>query len=137
MRSEMIFFSKSPEMKKYFKLVKQIYDNPKMKVEEIGEVTPDEFAFNIASAITGINPHKENYSPIFWDYLHKKHKMIRSQIFEEFKGYSIGGNVTNDNQKAIYNDLSSAYYKKLGLQFPFKLSKHNDKKNYLHNRKNI
>lgn len=106
LRSEFMYFEKSPETKKLFSLVKKIYAQPLTRPTKIGESLPDEYAFNIATSIMGMPPHSEQYSPVFWDFK----RMIKRQtpvdehtIMSQYYAYSVGGNETQPDQKSFYN----------------------------------
>jgi len=119
LRSEMIYFEKSTETKKLFALVKKIYDSPKTRTVAIGGAVPDEYAFNIATSTLGIYPHQENFDPIFWDFKRgamKEQPQPLSTIMSTKWAYSVGGKVTSDQQKDIYNNQIKAALNAAKLQ---------------------
>lgn len=128
LRSEFLYFEKSPKIKKLFTLVKQVYDNPLTRSIKIGEALPDEYAFNIATSILGYQ--FDAWSPIYWEYKRQvMNKPIESEfvLFNNYYAFSVGGNVTVDWQKSIYNRHISGSMGNLGLShLVFKL---NDKMN--------
>jgi hypothetical protein len=134
MRSEFIFFTKCKENKAFFSLAKKIYDKPKTFLEQIGGQTPDEYGFNIAGCILKHYPHRDNYSPVYWEYLHGKLRLQKGNIHSNYFAYSIGGMQCSDRQKEHYNSLANAYYRHLGLSFPYKVK---DKRKYLAERQKL
>jgi len=134
MRSELIYFKKSDENKTYFNLVKKIYDNPRIDLIQLGEGTPDEYAYNIASCILHQYPHEDNYCPLYWHYMHKDQRKEISQITREYYAISIGGNVIPVKVQDWYNSLAQMFFKRLGIQHPYKAR---GKWEYLNNRKKL
>lgn len=106
LRSEMIYFEKSPEIKKLFTLAKKVYDNPLTRPTSIGGALPDEYAFNIASSIMGIHPHDDQFYPIYWEFkraVMRKPPVDQFEIMAKYWAYSVGGNETTLDQKNLYN----------------------------------
>jgi hypothetical protein len=134
MRSEFIYFKKSAANKKYFDLVNQIYDGPKVKTAIIGGCLPDEFAFNIAGCILHHYPHQDLFSPVFWNYMHAELRKEGETVYDNFYAYSIGGNVTQRGQKNAYNNLVKYYFRQSGLTLPWALI---DKRSFLTERVKI
>jgi alpha-N-acetylglucosamine transferase len=118
-RSEFIYFRKCKEVKKYFDTAKKIYEKPKVITASYsGGSVPDEFAFNVAGALTGIYPHAENWTPVYWAWEHDKKKLKRHDIIAQYYGYSLGGNRNLTEQAKFYNDLANFHAKKAGLKYP-------------------
>lgn len=115
-RSEYIYFKKTKEVEKYFKLARTIYDNPKMNAIKFGDVLPDEIAFDTASAIMKFYPEKNNYSPIYWDYLYAFMRLERSDLYKKYYAYSMGGKLVREVQRVLYNDLVKHYHKQYGTK---------------------
>lgn len=130
MRSELIYFIKSKENKKYFDLVKKIYADPKVKYTSISKKVPDELAFNIASALLHHYPHSDNFCPIYWWFQHGRSPNL-SKLFHQYYGYSIGGNHLPLKELDDVNSLVKFYSREKGV-LPFTIK---NKKDYIKERK--
>lgn len=108
-RSEFIYFKKTVKVKEYFSLSRKIYDHIKVDSLRFGDILPDEIAFGIASAILKFYPHKNNYSPIYWDYLYKFMGLNTQELYKNYYGYSMGGRQVTDTQQDFYNGLAKYY----------------------------
>ncbi len=134
--SEFVYFKKSKEVKKYFDAAIKVYEENKIKTATrfSGATMADELAFQCAAIITGIYPHKENWTPNFW--FDRDHANSRKMPYElkNYVTYSIGGNSIPTNVKNNYNILAKHYFAKLGLSNPYQVV---DKKQFLPERKLI
>lgn len=132
--SEFIYFKKSSTAKTFFDAAKKVYNEDKIKsAHRFASATmADELAFQTASIITGIYPHKEDWLPNFW--YDRNHDLARKQPYQltNFITYSIGGRVTPKHVKDNYNILAKAYFAKLGLSHPYQAV---DKRLFLPERK--
>lgn len=117
--SEFIYFKRTDKNKEYFELVKEIFENPRVKAKTFDGDIPDEMAFDIASAVLGRYPHKDNYVPIFWYAVDKS--MAWSDLMREYNGYSIGGNVLPSSVRIRYEQLTKAHSVNLKLPYNFKV----------------
>lgn len=108
-RSEFIYFKKNKQSKKIFNLAQRVYKYPKALPLKMGEKIPDEYAFNIAGLLLGIEPHEFNYCPIFWEFLHGRQRLPESELYQRYYGYSMGGSMNVDRQKNFYNELLKYY----------------------------
>lgn len=121
--SEFIYFKRSDDNEKYFKLVRDIFDNPLIPGKLFNGDLPDEFAFDIASAILGKYPHQDNWVPIYWFAVDNK-KLETNDIIKQYYGISIGGaDVPNKFLKGsspspagLYDRISEFYSVRLGLK---------------------
>lgn len=140
--SEFIYFKRSDENKKYFDLVREVFDSPKVNTvihnkgkkiaDNFGGDLPDELAFDIASAVLKKYPHKENFVPVFWFAADKKADM--SRLSKDYYGYSIGGNSLPVPVMHKYTGLCRYYAKQLGLPFHYSVQ---SKRQWLPERKKI
>lgn len=105
-RSQMIYFKKNDTMSNFFDVVKDIFNNPKIKGFKFDGYLPDEMAFNIATGITGVKPHKSPYFVIYWEKT--DNTMSWSDVVKSFFGYSIGGNYISNKASTIYHNLAKA-----------------------------
>ena len=140
--SEFVYFKKCDAIKKYFTKVKQVFDRPKVKGMHFdGARIADELAFQIASMLTGIYPHQDNFFPDYWwgrDQKNSESFLFTYQLAEKYHLYSIGGNITPPHIAANYNKLVKFYYQKAGLTGPWLLIGDNqNKKNYIPGRQTI
>lgn len=128
---EFIYFTKSRKAELYFDIVKEVYAHPKVSCQEFsnGSMT-DELAYQIACMLTGIYPHRDNYTPVFNHFLELKEfdYWHPYQLPEIFYAYSIGGNATNRWTKNGYDLLARHYFHRLGLAGPYLAS---NKKSFL------
>jgi len=115
-RSQFIYFKKCDEIKAYFDTVKDIFENPKIKGALFDNDLPDEFAFNIATGIHGIKPHKDNYIVIYW--MKSDGKSDWQSIVRNYIGISIGGNYLSKKESDTYHNLMKA---QAGTQPYFKI----------------
>lgn len=138
-RSEFIYFKKNQANEKYFELAKDIYDNPRVDVIPFANGLPDEFAFNVSGRILHHYPHKDNFSPIFWEFLHKPQRPSPDleNVYDKYYAYSIGGNVRDEQERDFYNNHVKYYFKRAGLPIAFLLTKSNDKKDILREREKL
>jgi hypothetical protein len=134
--SEIMWFKKSKDVKKYFDKAKSIYENPKVKTLEFGgSQMADELAFMIASSITGMFPHQDKWQPIFWHHKQPgKKNLAPYQLAQDFWAYSMGGNGHPTNIIANYNSLVNHYCNILGFSNSYLWK---DKKTYLNTRVKI
>lgn len=121
--SEFIYFKKTDANKRYFKKVKEVFDNPKVntviyakgkKISDsfAGDI-PDELAFDIASAVLEHYPHQVNFVPIYW--FATDGKKNDSEIMKNYFGYSIGGSICPPQVLKKYFDMTRFYSKDAGV----------------------
>lgn len=129
--SELVYFKKSPSVKSYFEAAKKVYEDNKIKsaVKFSAAAMADELAFQCAAMITGMYPHKENWTPNFWyDRATGLEKQKYPYQLSGYITYSIGGNQIPQRVKDNYNILAKHYFAKLGLSNPYQVE---DKRNFL------
>lgn len=134
LHSEFFYFKKTKEVKNYFKTAQKAFDADKIKsAHKFGGATmADELAFNIASMITGIYPHKKDWLPNFWSERDSKNAGKYPYQLKEYITYSIGGHISKEFVKKNYNNLAAYYFSKLKLQKPYQAK---DKRSFLPERK--
>jgi len=118
--SEFVYFKKSKEVKAYFDAARKVYADGKIKsATRFSNATmADELAFQVASVITGIYPHKENWLPNFWYDRNNREASKYPYQLTNYITYSIGGKTTPQRKKDNYNNLAKFYFAKLGLSAP-------------------
>ena len=136
--SEFVYFKKCARVKRYFDKVKAVFDKPRVKGTSFGGARiADELAFQIASMVTGIYPHKDNFLPTFWwgrAVGTTQFYQYPYQFDDSFFGYSIGGKITPDWIAKNYNNLVGYYFKQAKLTNPWFAK---DKQKFIKNRQNI
>ena len=122
MRTEIIYFIRSEKMENFFEMVKTIYENPKTETVEFGGSVPDEYAFNIAAAITETLPYRENWQPAYWRALKLGERIpTLADLYTDYVVLSTGGLRQRPEIERIYNNIAAAAHKKMRMQYLFKL----------------
>jgi hypothetical protein len=123
LHSEFIYWKQNEKLAAYFETVKEVFENPQIKMKHVfdGDI-PDEFPFAMAMIKHRMYPHQCPYVPLYW-YLTdaKKIGTSKEMILQNHTGYSVGGNATPPAVRKTYDRLAAAYFKKLGLQYPYKI----------------
>lgn len=132
LQSEMIYFKKTDSNLTFFEVAKQVYDHPLVNVTVFAGFIPDEFAFSVAAAMCGIEPHQTPYYPTYWHPVHKRSD--RETLFDRHYVLSVGGAFQSDYFKKLYDQLAAVAFRKLGLETPFKYI---NKRSWLPERKSI
>lgn len=132
-RSEFLYFEKGKVAQKIFADAAKVYKNPKVDVKLFAAHVPDEFAFNIALCMNGIEPHKYKWTPAFWHRMHGEGRDLPSIMYEHYL-LSVGGNYASGIMKDCYNKVCMAAHRKSGLQYLFTLQ---SKKSILAERKKM
>ncbi len=131
--SEFIYWRRDKTIEEFFKVAQQVYVDPQIEYKRFGTHLPDELAFEIAIIKTGIELHASPFVPFYWEQAEKRALNVQ-QMYKEYYGYSLGGNVNTGQVANIYNNLANHYNKKLGINgyFPAK-----DKRSWLPERKTL
>lgn len=133
--SELIYFEKGEETKKYFIEVKNQYATSIIRGKEFAGGMADELAYILASMKLRFFPHKLNWTPIFWHFRDKEDTALQTwQLSAKYYGMSLGGNSTPAYIKAQYDNLVSYYAQVMQITKPYRAV---DKRMYLSNRENI
>lgn len=118
--SEFIYFKKNENTKRFFDSAKDFYDNPGASFTRFGGCMADELAFGMACLKTGIYPHSDRFTPIYWCQGERRPvKKIDTFIIENYYGYSMGHAYNYPEQKAFYNNVMQYYYNKQGRRDHF------------------
>lgn len=116
---EWFYFKKDETAKAFFEVAQGIFNTPPtIKVSTfIGQQVPDELAFAIAIAKTGLHPHENYYRPTSWN-IKSKHLpffMIRDKCYS----LCMGGSINRMDLVKHYNMWSSIIYKQMGIPDPY------------------
>jgi hypothetical protein len=121
-RSEMMYFTKSANVKKMFALARKIYKNPRLKsLKRFGSQVPDELALNIACALTDMHPHRYKWSPSFWPKLHGENVRNIEEIYNSYYLLSAGSHVPTPTTRRLYEGIVGSAAHKLGKLQTFPL----------------
>lgn len=132
LRSEFMYFQKNDANKEFFKLAKKIYENPRLDIKVFGGGLPDEYALNVAACILHHYPVQDNYSPIYWHFVHGRlDSQKRSDILSKYYAVSIGGYRIPEEIKSFYNGLVDYHFMASGISGGWKAR---DKKAFLSER---
>lgn len=121
LHAELIYFTKSAANKAYFEKVREVYSNPIAPPKPFAGGIADEYAFAIASVLTGHYPHQTPFMMVYWYKMDGRTTASLSGITESYWAYSAGGNVYPPKMIEQYNILAQAYAKGVGVQYPWKL----------------
>jgi hypothetical protein len=134
LHSEFVYFKRNAKMRAFFSTAQSVFENPKVKVKTFGQDIPDEFGFAIAMLKHKMYPHQCPYVPFYWQLTDNKKGISLSYVIDNFYGYSVGGNNPPRNVRQNYDQMAGAYFRILGLKYPYKLQ---PKKQVLAERKTL
>ena len=118
LHSEFIFFKKNEKNKKFFDMVREVYDTRPVAWTVFDGAVPDEYAFDIASCILGHYPHQENYIAIYWHGMDGR-KDWNKDVVRNYIGFSLGGNFIPEWISSKVNAYKQLYRKSLKLPHLF------------------
>ncbi len=114
-RSEVMYFKKTPKIKKLFKDAQKIYAQPKLKtMKQHAGAVPDELALNIAASKNDIHPHAIGWAPSYWFQLNEMKMPDAITLSKSYFLASMGGNVAPNQVKKFYNTLMAGYVTRTG-----------------------
>lgn len=118
--SEVIWFKKTPEVKKFFKESQKIYDDIKVNYTRFaGGGIPDELVFSIAMIKLSFYPHKI-WIPAYWEQAERAN-IDNSTLYNNYYLMSAGGHLNAKSTIKLYDNLVQYYGRHFGVQHPFKL----------------
>ncbi len=134
--SEFVYFKKNKNVKAFFKAAQKVFTDGKIQsaTKFGGAPMADELAFQAATIITGLYPHKQNWLPNFWFDRDQKNSRKYPYELTDNITYSIGGNMIPAAVKNNYNNLANHYFATLGLSNAYQVQ---DKRTFLPERKLI
>lgn len=133
--SELIWFKKTEKTKAFFKEVKINFASINVKHLNFNGGIPDELPFAISMIKTGLEPHQDNWRPIYWEAFDKLRLLLNPKsLYENYWGVSFGGNFQEPIIKKFHNNLAQYYCNKYGVQYVFPLK---DKRSFIAERHTI
>ncbi len=114
--SELVFFKKTPTLKRFFESVQDLYAAPGVPTPAFAGSISDELAYNLAALQHHISPVEAGRVFIFWDLMDKTRGSRHS-----YYGYSAGGNNASEEVCACYNLMSKFYANALNLPMAYQL----------------
>jgi hypothetical protein len=117
--SSFVYFERGTISHEIFLSARKVAESG-IKHEKFRGAFPDELAFNIGCALSGVMPHRAQYKPIHL-YILSEH-LGKEYILEQYGAMSIVGNQVPPKIVQIYNDFADHYFKMAGLiqRFPFR-----------------
>ena len=114
-QSEFIFFKRTKRNDALFANVREVFDTRPIAGSDFRGSVSDEYAYNIAMALTGTYPHIDGYIPIYWYYLEGQHDWNR-KVVKNYIGFSLGGDSIPDWLISKINVYKQLY--KTALKLP-------------------
>ncbi len=133
LHAELVYFKRNEANRLYFEKVKEIYNSPLATPTPFAGDLADEYAFAIASVLTGRYPHAAPFMLVYWYLLAYQRTSQLARVTNEWFAFSAGGINPPAKMKEMYNLLAQAYCKGLGI-LPWRLQ---PKKTYIPERKNL
>jgi hypothetical protein len=113
-QSAFIYFKKSDKIKAYFDLVKQIYDDEQAPYTPwINDGKGDEYAFNVASLLSGIMPHQVPYYPTHFFTIAPI--LNDADLCKQYYAIQMGGGKCAEWIIKSYNQFVEKYYQDAGV----------------------
>jgi hypothetical protein len=120
-RTEMVYFKKTAQVKKFFEKAQKIYKTQKLKtIRQFGETVPDELAINISANLNGIEPHKPKWTPAYWHRLYNNRVPTMPEL-QSWYAVGFGGNYAGGSLIKLYDQIVALAMRKLGRQHVFSL----------------
>jgi hypothetical protein len=134
-RSEVMYFERCTETKKFFATAKKIFKKPGLNSEKkFAGGTADELAVGIAAGVHNIEPHQYKWKPSYWHLMNNNAFPDLTKLYRDYYLVSFGARFATENSKLLYDRIVKATCYKLGLQHVFPLIA---KKEYLRERQHI
>ena len=121
LHSEFIFFKKNEANKKFFETVREVYDTRPVAWVVFDGAVPDEYAFDIATCITGHYPHRDDYIAIYWHGMDGRQDWNK-KVVKNYIGFSLGGNYIPDWLISKVNTYKQLYRTSLRLPHLFNVA---------------
>jgi hypothetical protein len=114
LHSEFIFFKKNEKNKNFFDKVREVYDTRPLQWQVFDGGVPDEYAFDIATAVMGHYPHQDPFITIYWHGMDGRRDWNKD-VIRHYIGFSLGGNFIPEWLTQKMNAYKQLYKKKLSL----------------------
>lgn len=118
LHSEFVFFKKNEANRKFFETVREVYDTRPVAWTVFDGAVPDEYAYDIASCITGHYPHRDQYIAIYWHGMDGRLDWNK-EVIKNYIGFSLGGNYIPDWIAAKVNAYKQLFRRALRLPHLF------------------
>lgn len=118
--SSFIYFQRCDTARVLFATAKEIYGHPKIDFKKYKNAAPDEFAFNIACALTKTYPHQTHFRPIWFQFASEIQNC--EYIAHFYRAFGFAG-VMKPFEYLInhYNSLSNYYREHFAIVPRFKM----------------
>lgn len=117
-QSEFAFFKKNKKNKVYFDLVRELYDAPPIRTEGFDNGIPDEYCFNLATALLHHYPAESGRVFLYWSFLDGAKDWYRT-VIKQYVGFSLGGNATSPDLRMKVKAYNNLFRQKLKLPYLF------------------
>ena len=117
-QSEFAFFKKNKKNKAYFDLARSLYDEPTIRTEKFDTGIPDEYCFNLATALLHHYPAESGKVFLYWNFLDGYKDWYRV-INKEYVGFSLGGSSISRDTSLRVKAYINFFRKRLGLPYLF------------------
>lgn len=131
--SEFIYFKKKKQIGDYFKKAVKNYDTLSVEHTMFDGGIPDELIFGLTTLQTGLEPHKDYFTPIYWEQAEKR-GLQGTQLYSGYYAYSLGGASQSRKEQGIYDNLVQFYANKMGMTNNYKAK---NKREYLPQRQRL
>jgi hypothetical protein len=98
----------------FFDTVSEVYDTRPLRWQEFDGGVPDEYAFDIATALMAHYPHQDPYIAIYWHGMDGRRDWNKD-VIRHYIGFSLGGNFIPEWLTQKMTAYKQLYKKKLGL----------------------
>ena len=120
------YFEKTDKAERVFKKALEIYEDDDKPCNRWADGFPDEFCFNVASCIEGLQPDI-SFMPVFVEFIHGK-IINQKSLYERYSIFTNCGAKVSGNVKLHYNNLAKRYCDLNNIPYTFY---HVDKRNVL------
>jgi hypothetical protein len=117
-QSEFIFFKKNKKNAAFFKKVREVYDTHPIPSDDFRGSVPDEYAYNIAMALTARYPHADSYIPVYWYFLDGRPDWNKV-VARDYIGFSLGGDIAPEWLSSKVKAYKNLYRQHLRLPYLF------------------
>jgi hypothetical protein len=131
--SEFMYFKKKKVISDYFKKAQKNYEGFDIAHTMFDGGIPDELIFGLTTLQTGLNPHLDYFTPIYWEQAEKR-GLQGSELMNNYYAYSLGGASQSKKEQKIYDTFVQFYANKMGITNTYKAK---NKREYLPQRQRL